>query len=297
MELSLVVLAAGLGSRFGGLKQLAAVGPEGQSVLEYSLADALAVGFTRVVFVIREEIEADFRSIVLPRLPEELSVTLVHQNPDDLPAPFTSPPGRTKPWGTGHAVWAAREVVDTPFLVINGDDYYGPRAYHLIADFLRQPQPPEPPTFALVSYTLQDTLSPHGPVSRGVCRGSFDGRLTGITEMTKIALEEGVLAHREEGAPPLVLTGEEQVSMNFWAFTPAFFPLLEDRLKNFLEFSRDTAGAEFYLPYAVTDLIVGGRATVRLLPGGTDWFGLTYPEDLPAARALLSQSRTRSGND
>jgi hypothetical protein len=291
MELSLVVLAAGLGSRFGGLKQLAAVGPHGESVLEYSLADALAAGFSQAVFIIRPEIEAEFRSVILPRLPENLRVTLVHQKIDDLPAPHQVPAGRSKPWGTGHAVWAARDAVESPFLVINGDDYYGPQAYGIMADFLRQPQSAEKPNFALVSYTLAATLSPHGPVSRGVCRGSFDGRLSGITEMTKISVQDGVLANREEGHAPLLLTGQEQVSMNFWGFTPAFFPLLGARLENFLQFSAEKPGAEFYLPYAVTDLIVSGQATTRLLPGGCDWFGLTYPEDLPAARATLASSR------
>lgn len=290
MEWTLIVLAAGMGSRFGGLKQLTPVGPSGEVVLEYSVHDAILNGCRKVVFVIRAEMENAFREKIASRFADRIEVAFAFQELDDLPGNFSVPAGREKPWGTGQATLAARNSVHSPFLVINADDFYGQAAYHEIAGFFDREtmQSVSPPVFALVSYRLADTLSAHGPVSRGICRGSFDGRLTGITEMTKISRDaEGVLANRQAGHEPLVLTGEERVSMNFWGFTPAFFPLLEKRFREFLEFEGQETDREFYLPYAVTDLLVAGDAKVLLLQGGKDWFGMTYPGDRDETAAAI----------
>jgi CTP:molybdopterin cytidylyltransferase MocA len=282
MDWTLIVLAAGMGSRFGGLKQLTPVGPTGEVVLDYSVHDAMLNGCRKVVFVIRPEMEGAFREQITARFADRVEVAFAFQELMDVPEGFVVPAGREKPWGTGHATLAARKLVDTPFVVINADDFYGQTAYREIASFFEREAAEEsnPPVFSLVSYRLAETLSAHGAVSRGVCRGSFDGRLTGITEMTAISRDEaGVLANRQDGHEPLVLTGEERVSMNFWGFTPAFFPMLESRFREFLEFEGHEPGREFYLPYAVTDLLVAGRAQVLLLLGGEDWFGMTYPGD------------------
>lgn len=298
MDWTLIVLAAGMGSRFGGLKQLAPVGPSGEVVLDYSVYDAIRHGCKKVVFVIRREMEEAFRSQITAKFADSVEVAFAYQELEDLPEGFVVPPGREKPWGTGHATLAARELVATPFVVINADDFYGAEAYAEIAGFFQSHcgEVSSPPVFALVSYRLGDTLSPHGPVSRGVCRGSFDGRLTGITEMTRIGLDEqGVIADRQDGGAPLLLTGEERVSMNFWGFTPAFFTMLAEGFRSFLEYEGMEPGKEFYLPYAVTDLLVGGRAKVLLLQGGRDWFGMTYPGDrgetASAIRALVDAGK------
>jgi hypothetical protein len=291
MDWTLIVLAAGMGSRFGGLKQLTPVGPSGEVVLDYSVYDAIRNGCRRVVFVIRREMEPAFRSQITGKFSDRIEVAFAYQELSDLPEGFSAPAGREKPWGTGHATLAARDLVDTPFVVINADDFYGLSAFEEMESFFSSQavSGAEIPTFSLVSYRLAETLSAHGPVSRGVCRGSFDGRLTGITEMTAIRRDEaGVLANRQEGHEPIVLSGEERVSMNFWGFTPAFFPLLESRFREFLEFEGNEPGREFYLPYAVTDLLVAGAAKVLLLLGGKDWFGMTYPGDREeAAHAIL----------
>ena len=281
MDITLCVLAAGMGSRFGGLKQITPVGPSGEVVLDYSVYDALKSGFTKVVFVIQPGMEQDFRSLICPRFAEKIAIDFAYQTLEDLPVGFSVPDGRSKPWGTGHAVFAARKKIQTPFLTINADDFYGRVAFETMATFLQglEKKATSLPEFALLGYKLSQTLSQYGTVSRGICRGSFDGRLKGIVEMTKIAEVDGILANREEGNPDVLLSGDEQVSMNFWGFTPAFFSLLEQRFQAFLAMNGSDSKAEFYLPSAVTDLIASGEATARLLSGGGKWFGITYPND------------------
>ncbi len=291
MDRTLCVLAAGMGSRFGGLKQTAPVGPSSEVVLDYSVFDALRAGFTKAVFVIRREMEKDFREAICPRFEKHIEIAFAYQDLHDLPAGFSVPEGREKPWGTGHALRAARKKIGEPFLAINADDFYGRTAFSAIADFLAKPISQKNggtlPEFALVGYRLGDTLSEHGTVSRGVCRATTSGLLQGITEMTKIGKTENSLMNREDGAPEIPLSGEESVSMNFWGFLPSFFPLLEERFTAFLESEGTSAKNEFYLPYAVTDLVASGRAQVRLLQGGKHWFGITYPGDKDAVVAAV----------
>lgn len=289
MDLTLLVLAAGMGSRFGGLKQMEPIGPGGEVLLDYSVYDAIRAGFTKAVFVIRREMEETFCERLSSKFADRIEVAFAFQELTDLPEGFALPAGRSKPWGTGHAVLAARNLIESPFLAVNADDFYGAPAYRLIAEFLRQQEQSTRnlPEYAMVGYRLADTLSDSGSVSRGLCRGSSDGRLTAITELTNIERVDGALANREPGAPPLGLSGEETVSMNFWGFTPSFFPLLEKGFARFLDSLPSGADGEFYLPYAVTDLISSGAAVTRLIPGGGTWFGITYPADrAPVEQAI-----------
>lgn len=282
MDLTLVVLAAGMGSRYGGLKQLDPVGPSGEIILDYSVTDAIKACFNKVVFVIRREMLEQFRESVGSRYEERLAVEYAFQELEPLPGGRVSPMGRTKPWGTGHAVLAAASVVRGPFSVINADDYYGPSGFVELARFLSAASTGE---YAMVGYRLEKTLSEHGTVSRGICRADEKGFLIDITERTAIAkTDEGIVA---QGNPPVCLTGEEPTSMNFWGFTSGLFPHLERLFEEFLDERGEDAKGEFYLPAAVSSLIASGEATVRLLRSEDPWFGLTYPEDKAAVVAAL----------
>lgn len=274
-----------MGSRYGGLKQLDPVGPDGEIILDYSVRDALAAGFGKVVFVIRREMAGLFRETVGARYEDKVETGYAFQEMEPLPGGRVSPAGRTKPWGTGHAVLSAATLIREPFAVINADDYYGPTGFKALGSFL---QPGKPGHYAMVGYRLDRTLSENGSVSRGICRLDTDDTLLEITERTAIARgEDGLI--RAEGTPPLLLTGEEPVSMNFWGFTPDLFPRLERLFDEFLEKSVDDSKAEFYLPSAIGSLIASREVTVRVLGTPDSWLGLTYPEDKAAVvKALAS---------
>ena len=282
MAPTLLVLAAGMGSRYGGLKQMDPVGPSGETVLDYAVFDALRAGFGRVVFVIRREFEEAFRSAVTAKYAGRIAVGFVFQSTGDLPAGSQVPPGREKPWGTGHAVWCARGVIDGPFAVINADDFYGAAAFTRLAAFLGGA---EGGRFAIVGFRLGNTLSENGAVSRGVCREQ-GGRLVSIVEETQIT--------RADVGPGLRFSGHEVVSMNFWGFTPALFEELDAGLRSFLAQRGADPKSEFYLPSAVSDLISRGRATVEVLSSDDTWFGVTYREDRPHVAAAIA-SLVRSG--
>jgi len=293
-NLTLVVLAAGIGSRYGGLKQIEPVGPAGELVIDYSLYDAKRAGFERVVLIIRKEIEDAFREAIGRRIERHFDVSYVFQSLDDLP-PGTFPPlaDRTKPWGTGHAVWSARTTVKTPFAVINADDFYGRNAYRALAEFLA-PLSPTTPHYALAAYTLRNTLSDHGSVARGVCRVTADGFLAGDTEYTRIERNgQGARAWDEKGQP-VEFTGDELVSMNIWGFTPTLFPHLETAFRTFLSERGKDPKAEFFLPTAVDGLIRNGDVTVRVLRTPDTWFGVTYPADRETVRQAV-QDLVRRG--
>ncbi|MFH1497086.1 MAG: NTP transferase domain-containing protein [Verrucomicrobiota bacterium] len=282
MELTLVVLAAGMGSRYGGLKQLDPVGPSGETILDYAVFDAIRAGFSRVVFVIRRDFESEFKARVGARYAGRIAVDYVFQSLDRLPAGFAVPAAREKPWGTGHAVWCAREAVDGPFAVIGADDFFGRDAFVRLAAFLRPVvvNDEAPPAFAMVGYRLGNTLSENGAVSRGVCAVDARGFLTEVVEHTGIRPDE-VGAGKK-------YSGEEVVSMNCWAFTPALFTALDEQFAAFLESRGGELKSEFYLPAAVSEQVAAGLVTVEVRPTSASWFGVTYREDGPRVRAALA---------
>lgn len=278
MAISLVAMAAGRGSRYGGLKQLDPVGPSGEALVEYALRDARRAGFDRAVLVVRPETAREFRERLLARLPADFPVSLAFQEEPRVP-------GREKPWGTGHALLAAADAVDGPFALCNADDFYGPEAFQTLAESLRG-RSPDATEFALVGYRLRDTLSPEGPVSRAVCETDADGTLVGLSEHLGIAETNGRIAGTRNGRP-VSLRGDETVTMNLWGFTPAVFPGLASRFRRFLERNGDSPDAEFFLPDAAGDMIRNSEARVRVLPGGRGWFGLTHPGDRETAANRL----------
>lgn len=270
---SLLVLAAGMGSRYGGLKQVDPVGPDGETVLDYAVYDAWRSGFRRVVFVIRRDFEALFRERIGARCARRLDVAYAFQEAADLPATGAAIAPRQKPWGTGQAVWCARDVVREPFAVINADDFYGEDSFRRLAAFLSRPQ-----GYAMVGFRLDQTLSEHGAVSRGVAVVE-GGRLKTLEERT------GILA--AEVGPGRRYRGDEIVSMNCWGFTPGVFPQLEAAFAAFLDRRGAEPKAEFYLPSAISELVAKGEAAVEVLPSASRWFGVTYQEDKPAIVAAI----------
>jgi hypothetical protein len=265
-----------MGSRYGGLKQIDPVGPSGETVLDYAVFDALRAGFQRIVFVIRRDIEAAFRESVGAKYAGRADVEYAFQSPDDVPGGHGPITHRTKPWGTGQAVWCARHAVREPFAVINADDFYGADSFRQLAAFLAQE--PRAEAFSIVGFRLAGTLSEHGKVSRGVCSAA-DGRLTAIDERT------GILA--SEVGPGRVYSGEEIVSMNCWGFTTALFSALESHFAEFLDARGADPAAEFYLPAAVSAMIQRNEVQVRVLPTRSTWFGVTYREDKPRVSAAI----------
>lgn len=282
MSITLLVLAAGMGSRYGGLKQIDPVGPSGEVVLDYSVHDALRCGFDRVVFVIRREFEREFREAVLSRYEGRVDVALVFQDMDDLPSGFALPKGRTKPWGTGHAILSARDAVDGPFLVVNADDFYGAEAFIAMKGFLDQAGG-EGLQMALVAYRLANTLSENGSVARGICRIMEDGHLASVEEHTGILREEtGAIVGKNASGAKIGLAADDFVSMNFWGFSSDVFSHLSRLFGEFLEGGGlEDPKAEFYIPSAVSKLITLGVAQARVLNSASRWYGVTYREDHP----------------
>ncbi|MCA1801496.1 MAG: NTP transferase domain-containing protein [Rhodothermaceae bacterium] len=292
---ALVILAAGLGSRYGGLKQLEAIGPGGETIIDYSVYDAMQAGYGRVVFVIKKEMEEAFRDRLLSRFEHRVETACAFQDLSDLPPGFTLPEGREKPWGTTHAVLAAEGLVDEPFSVINADDFYGSDAYRQMAAFLNTgANPPNGGnSHAMVGYRLANTLSEHGTVSRGVCETDEAGSLITVVEHTKISRENGsIISHAAQ--PPVELKDNDLVSMNFWGFTPDLFPLLQDEFISFLQKNSGELTAECYLPVVVNRLIRQKKVSVKVLDSTADWFGITYNQDRDAARENMLR-KIRSG--
>ncbi len=288
MSLTLVVLAAGMGSRYGGLKQCDPVGPSGETIMDYSVFDAIRAGFDRVVFVIRRDFADDFRTLVGSRYAGSVRVEYAFQELDDLPQGFTVPEGREKPWGTAHALRSARNLIDGAFAAINADDFYGRDAFRCLADFLRSASPVAA-RFALVGFRLDRTLSENGSVARGLCTVAGDGRLTAIREVTKIVRTPGGAADLSDPEHPAVFSGAERVSMNLWGFTPLFMRELTDTFAEFLGENSANLKSEWYIPLAVDRMIREGRAEVSVLPTESLWFGVTYREDKPGVVAALAE--------
>lgn len=294
-SLTLVVMAAGMGSRYGGLKQIDPVGPSGEVVLDYSVYDALRAGFDRVVFIIRRDIEAAFREKIGRRIEGAAETAYVIQSLDQAPPGFGVPAGRTKPWGTAQAILACKDAVSTPFLAVNADDYYGRTAFEAMAGYLGRGAAGRSGDYAMVGYRLENTLSEHGTVARGVCEATAGLDLVGIRELLKIKRFPDGIKHTLNDADWLPLDPAAWTSMNFWGFTPDLFGEL-GRL--FPEFLRENAAnilkAEFLIPEVVGRLIREKRARVRILPTRERWFGMTYPEDRPLFRAAI-QELVRAG--
>jgi hypothetical protein len=297
MEATLVILAAGLSTRYGRLKQLEPVGPGGESLLDYGLFDAHRAGFSSFVFVVREELEPAFREWGRRHWPQGWDVAYAHQSLDDLPQGCCAPEGREKPWGTGHAILSARERLSGPFGVINADDFYGASSYRILYEHLtsvdEDRRSPPTPEWGLVGYRLGDTLSEHGGVSRGICRVSEDGFLREIQEVHKIDFspegggDSGRLSGVTEAGEPLLLTGDEVISRNLWSFSREFLGLLEDLFLHFLEEMGTRLDSEFLIPAAVATMLERGDARVRVLSATDLSFGMTHPADLDGVKRKL----------
>ncbi len=287
MQPTLLVLAAGMGSRYGGLKQLDPMGPNGETVLDYSVFDAIRAGFGKVVFVIRRDFEAQFTSAVGSRFEDRIIVDYAFQELEDLPDGFTLPAGREKPWGTAHAVRAARKQIDTPFAVINADDFYGEDAFAKLAAYFKKSEGEPELQSCMVGYPLRNTLSEHGAVNRGLCRVD-EGILLGVEEHLDIAATaDGAAEGKDLSGAMVALPGEAIVSMNFWGFTPAIFASLEAYFREFLEAHIQTPKSECYIPSLVDALIQSNQTECAVLETDGSWFGVTYPEDKPHVQTGL----------
>ena len=285
----LLIMAAGMGSRYGGLKQMDPVGPSGEAILDYSVFDARRAGFRRVIFLIKHEIESDFRSLVGARIEPHMDVSYAFQELNRLPEGFSVPEGRVKPFGTGHAVLCCRDLIDAPFAVINADDYYGPHAFQQAFDLLSVLKDDDRQRFMMVAYSLKNTLTENGYVARGVCELAPDGMLKAIHEHTHVISScDGPLS-TADGETYRLLPPDTPMSMNMWGFTPSLTDSLAELFPRFLreDLKANPLKAEFFLPFAVNDLLEADRATVRVLKSEDRWWGVTYQEDRPQVKAAL----------
>ncbi len=289
---ALVIMAAGMGSRFGGLKQIEPVDTCGHSIMDFSLFDAHRAGFRDIVFVIKPEMDQLFREKIGTRMEKYFHVHYVYQTTDKLPAGYTVPEGRVKPWGTGHAVLCCREVVHGPFAVINADDFYGPSAFAAIFDYLQANT--DPSRYAMMGYRVGNTVTEHGSVSRGVCRVE-NGMLAGITERAKIYKRGSGAAYTEDGETFVDLPGDTLVSMNMWGFTHEMMEQLNDRFPAFLneKLPVDPLKCEYFLPFVVDEQIKQGQAGVQVLPCEEVWYGVTYREDLEGVRTAIADMKQK----
>lgn len=280
MKPTLFVLAAGMGSRYGGLKQLDGLGPNGETIMDYSIYDAIKAGFGKVVFVIRKSFEADFRAVVVNKFKNLIDVEVVFQDITDVPEGCTYNPEREKPWGTNHAVLMGRDVIKEPFAVINADDFYGQESFAILADFLRSVVG-KSNEYCMIGYRVGNTLSESGSVSRGVCVVDENNLLKNVVERTHIEEKGGTIIFIDENGEEVSIPAETPVSMNMWGFTPDYFDYSLEYFKQFLAENGDKLKSEFYIPLAVNNLIVEGRATCAVLDTPSKWFGVTYAEDRP----------------
>ncbi len=291
----LVVMAAGMGSRYGGLKQIDPVDENGNIIIHYSLFDAYRAGFRTAVFVIKPELEETFKEVIGPKVPEKMEIKYVHQVITDLPEGYSVPEGRTKPWGTAHAALAARKVVDGPFAIINSDDYYGVGAFKSIYDYLcAHPDTPDFYEYTMVGYLLKNTVTENGSVARGVCTSNADGYLENVIERTKIVKGEVMPRFTEDdGATWTDLPGETIVSMNMWGFTRSYLDEAEARFPAFLDkaIAENPMKGEYFLPSVVSQLLEEKKARVRLLSSEDKWYGVTYKEDKPVVVNALTRMR------
>ena len=278
MKPTLFILAAGLGSRYGGLKQLDGLGPNGETIMDYSVFDAMRAGFGKVVFVIRKDFEEDFRKVVLSKYADHVPCEVCFQGIDNLPEGFTRNPERTKPWGTNHAVLMAKDLINEPFMVINADDFYGKESFEVMAKFLLDVNGQQG-KYCMAGYRVGNTLSEYGTVSRGVCATDKLGFLTDVVERTAIESKDGHIVFPDENGNEVEILFDTPVSMNMWGFTPEYFVHAEEAFKEFLKVNAKELKAEFYIPTLVNDLIKAGKATCQVLDTTAKWFGATYADD------------------
>lgn len=286
----LIIMAAGMGSRYGGLKQIDPLNDDGDLIIDFSIFDALRAGFEKIVFVIKKEIEADFKEKIGKRIEKNAEVTYVYQSLENIPAGFSVPETRVKPWGTGHAVLSCAEVVDGPFAVINADDYYGAEAFRLIYQYLTEHEDDEKFRYAMVGYRLENTLTDFGHVARGVCETDKDGYLVDIHERTRIEKKDGGAAYTEDdGKTWNPLNNDTTVSMNMWGFSYSFMEALKNGFPAFLEkgLKENPEKCEYFLPFVVDSLIKEGKATVKVLKSADKWYGVTYKADKPVVVAAI----------
>ena len=277
MKPTLFVLAAGMGSRYGGLKQIDGLGPNGETIMDYSVFDALRAGFGKIVFVIRKDFADDFKRVVLAKYEGKVPCEICFQAIENVPEGYTYNPERTKPWGTNHAVLMGKDLIKEPFAVINADDFYGKESFEVLAKFLNEVAGKQN-QYCMVGYRVCNTLSEHGSVSRGVCETDAEGNLTNVVERTSIERKENGIVYTVDGVD-YALPENAPVSMNMWGFTPEYFGYVEEAFKTFLKERGQELKSEFYIPTLVNDLIVAGKATCRVLDTTAKWFGVTYAED------------------
>lgn len=278
MKPTLFVLAAGMGSRYGGLKQLDGLGPNGETIMDYSIFDAIRGGFGKVVFVIRKDFEQDFREKIISKYENHIPVEVVFQSLDKLPEGFTVPEGREKPWGTNHAVMMGKEVINEPFAVINADDFYGQDSFAVLGKALSEMEGKQN-DYCMIGYRVGNTLSESGSVARGVCSTDENGYLTGVVERTAIERIDGKVSFTDENGNVVTIDDNTPVSMNMWGFTPDYFNYSDDYFAQFLKENKDNLKSEFYIPLLVNQLIVDGTARVKVLDTTSKWFGVTYAAD------------------
>ncbi|MGI6048295.1 MAG: sugar phosphate nucleotidyltransferase [Petrimonas sp.] len=288
MKPTLFVLAAGMGSRYGGLKQLDGLGPNGETIMDYSIYDAVNAGFGKLVFVIRQSFEEDFREKIVKKYEKQIHVELVFQELDALPEGFSVPEGRVKPWGTNHAVMMGKNVIHEPFAVINADDFYGRESFKVLANYLNMLGNSEN-KYCMVGYRVGNTLSESGTVARGVCETDESGNLTGVVERTQVKRIDGIVKYKDENDDWIAIDDNTPVSMNMWGFTPDYFKHSDDYFVHFLKGNTENIKAEYFIPLLVNELIVNGNSSVKVLDTPSKWFGVTYADDRPEVVAKLQK--------
>ena len=294
MKPTLLVLAAGMGSRYGGLKQLDGLGPHGETIMDYSIYDAMRSGFGKVVFVIRKDFEEQFRDKVLSRYEGMIPAEVVFQERDDLPEGYTAPADRVRPWGTNHAVMMGRSVIAEPFAVINSDDFYGRDAFRVLAAFLSEIPQGEKGRYSMVAFNVGNTTTKNGEVSRGVCAVNPNGKLKTVVERHHIVpVDEKTVSFTDENGEKHHISSQTPVSMNFWGFTPDYFELSEREFRRFLDKFIADPKREFFIPSVVDKLIGNGEASVQVLPTESHWFGVTFSEDREGVRKKLDYLHSR----
>ncbi|MDR2497018.1 MAG: nucleotidyltransferase [Tannerellaceae bacterium] len=288
MKPTLFVLAAGMGSRYGGLKQLDGLGPNGETIMDYSIYDALRAGFGKLVFVIRKHFEDDFRRVIVAKYENHIPVEIVFQELDKLPDGFTVPEGREKPWGTNHAVMMGRDAIREPFAAINADDFYGRHSFAVLGEFLRGAEADgAASSYAMVGYRVGNTLSESGTVARGICQTDAEGYLTGVVERTDVRQTDVGICFTDENGLRVTVPENTPVSMNMWGFTPDYFRHSEDYFPRFLLANMGNLKCEYFIPLMVNELITSGKATVKVLDTASRWFGITYAADRPEVVAKI----------